>query len=87
MNGLVMRRRRGYDSLLRFSHRVGRCRWIRTRAAVMAPIGHGSRVMHSSALQVRLSSELARSAGARTALISWLRVRLSGARLGPLVGP
>ncbi len=53
---------------------------------MMAPIRHGSRVIRSSAFQVRLSRALARSAGARSALIMALRVWLSGARLWPLVG-
>ncbi len=49
---------------LRFSHRVGRCRWSRTRAAALIwPILQGSRVTRSSAFQVRLSRALACSAG------------------------
>jgi len=73
--------------LVRFSHRVPFCMVSRTRAAaVTAPMRQGSRVTRRSAFQVLLSRALARSAGARSALISWLRVRLSAHSWWPLVG-
>lgn len=53
---------------------------------VMVPIRQGSRVTRSSAFKVRLSRALARSAGARSALINTSRVRSSSARLRPLTG-
>jgi hypothetical protein len=52
----------------------------------MAPIRHGSSVIRSSAFQVRLSKALARSAGARSALIIWLRAWWSACKLRPLNG-
>src|SRR3954465_12853421 len=60
-------------------HVVRSCSWWRrTRAAaVMAPIRQGHRLTRRSALNVVLSRELLRSAGARVAACSRLTVRSS----------
>jgi hypothetical protein len=52
----------------------------------MAPVLQGSRVTRRSARRVSLSRALARSAGARRALISLLWVWLSGHSAFPLTG-
>lgn len=60
---------------------------LRTRAAaMMVPMRVGHSVMRRSAVHPVFRMALARSAGARSELISLFRVRVSMSRLPPLVG-